>query len=433
MALVAAGFAACSSDADDSAQPDAAAATTVPTSAAPPGTARADDVDIEAAFEFARCMREHGIEDFADPQIRADGDFSLRPPADVDDEELKPADEACAHIATWRSDPDAPSQTAALADGWERIMPGGHCQCADGSPFSFWFRQADPAKVVFYLQDGGACWSAETCAPDRDLYTSNVGAGPTAERGIFDLTDERNPFADYSFVYVPYCTGDVHLGDTTTDYAPGLVVHHEGYVNATAALDHLATSAPDATDVVVIGESAGSIAAPLYAGLASDRFPGASITVLADGSGSYPDVPVINDIAAAWGGGDAIAPWPDDDGGTAGGSGFPGLTIESGHHAPGIVFARHDYAFDATQQMFIDLVGVAADDLLSLIDANERQIEDAGVDLLSYIAPGDEHTVLSDGRFYTEEVNGQRLVDWVTSLTAHQPVDDVHCTRCASG
>ena len=102
------------------------------------------------------------------------------------------------------------------------------------------------------------------------------------------MANERNPFADYSVVYVPYCTGDAHLGNTTTEYAPGLTVHHKGYVNGTAALDYVAATAPGATEVVVVGESAGSIAAPLYAGLVSDRLPDARITVLADGSGSTP-------------------------------------------------------------------------------------------------------------------------------------------------
>src|SRR4029453_18003811 len=72
------------------------------------------------------------------------------------------------------------------------------------------------------------------------------------------------------------------------------------YVNATAALDHLATAFRDARRVVVMGESAGSVAAPLYAGLVSDRLPRARITVLADGAGSYPDVRRLSSIIAAW-------------------------------------------------------------------------------------------------------------------------------------
>ena len=85
---------------------------------------------------------------------------------------------------------------------------------------------------------------------------------------------------------------------------------------------------------------------------------------------------------------------------------LPGLFIQSGRHDPEIVFARHDYAYDEQQQRWYPIAGIPATDLLSLIDANETQIEAAGVNLYSYIAPGDEHTTLSDGTFYTED--GQR-------------------------
>jgi pectinacetylesterase len=238
--------------------------------------------------------------------------------------------------------------TPAVGDQeWERVVPGGDCRCSDGSQFSFWVRDASPKKVVFYLQGGGACFSAKTCAPERDLYTTRIGAedGPAGQSGMFDLADKRNPFADYSIVYVPYCTGDVHIGKTTTKYAPGLTVHHNGYVNGTSALDHLAATFPDATDVAVIGESAGSVAAPLYAGLVSDRLPKARITALADGSGSYPDAPRFNSIVAAWDPDNALPGW-------ARRLSIPGFFIQSGRHNPRIVFARHDHADDEVQEFW---------------------------------------------------------------------------------
>jgi hypothetical protein len=308
-----------------------------------------------------------------------------------------------------------PATTTTEAAPWRTVEPGGDCECADGSAFSLWLREANPQKVVFYLQDGGACFSAETCAPEADHYKTRVDDGPAGESGIFDFADPRNPFADHSVVYVPYCTGDVHLGNTDTKYAPHLTVHHKGYVNGTAAVDLLAATFPDATEIVVIGESAGAIATPLYAGLLADRLPDATITVLADGSGSYPDDPAINEIIAGWG---------------AGQESFPGLFISTGQRDPDIVFARHDYAYDETQHSYLELVGIAGEDLLALVDGNEAQIEDAGVDLLSYVAPGDEHTVVSDGRFYTETVRGEPLVDWVTRLIQRESVADVRCTEC---
>src|SRR4029450_7308898 len=46
--------------------------------------------------------------------------------------------------------------TAAGDRGWRRVVPGGDCQCSDGSTFSFWVRQANAKKVRFYTQSARA-------------------------------------------------------------------------------------------------------------------------------------------------------------------------------------------------------------------------------------------------------------------------------------
>ena len=97
----------------------------------------------------------------------------------------------------------APGETAS---GWEKVVPGGDCHCADGGEFAFWERRADPTKVVFFLDGGGACYDATTCAflPEDPAYDWNVrGDDPSQDGGIFDLGRGDNPFRDYSFVFVP--------------------------------------------------------------------------------------------------------------------------------------------------------------------------------------------------------------------------------------
>jgi hypothetical protein len=126
----------------------------------------------------------------------------------------------------------------------------------------------------------------------------------------------------------------------------------------------------------------------------------------------------------------AVPDWPVNEGMTVEEWSLPGLFVQAGKHAPDIVFARHDYAFDQTQVFFGQLAGIPADDLVSLIDQNERQIEEGGTELFSYISPGDSHTVLSRPEFYTETLNGTSLLEWVTALVNGQPIDDVHCTVC---
>ena len=89
----------------------------------------------------------------------------------------------------------SPAQAASVtgspvtgASTWERVVPGGDCECADGSEFAFWERRADPTKVVFFLDGGGACFDAETCAfTSLDGYDWKVTDDPASEGGIFDF------------------------------------------------------------------------------------------------------------------------------------------------------------------------------------------------------------------------------------------------------
>jgi hypothetical protein len=56
------------------------------------------------------------------------------------------------------------------------------------------------------------------------------------------------------------------LGNASQKYSPMLTVEHRGYVNGTVALDYLAEDYPDATEVVLVGKTAGSVAAPVGEG-----------------------------------------------------------------------------------------------------------------------------------------------------------------------
>ena len=315
---------------------------------------------------------------------------------------------------------------------WEVIDAPANCMCSDASPFKFLIRKADPTKVLFFFQGGGACFNAETCGKDGPYNKTLAGMDPERlHEGIWDFANPANPFADYSVVYVPYCTGDVHIGNTTHDYGNSVVIHHNGYLNGSTALAYLVNRFPNAAEVVVSGESAGSIPSPLYAGLVHDVLPKAKIMVLADGSGGYSDIPGINAaIGAAWGTPNAVPAWDVNKGLTPEQWSLPGLFVQAHKHAPDIVLARHDYAFDETQVFFAGLSGIPADKLDQLMDRNEAQIEKSGAVLSTFMAPGKEHTVLSRNQFYAETVNGVKLVDWVRTLLTGKDPGDVHCKDC---
>ncbi len=322
------------------------------------------------------------------------------------------------------------------AGEWTPFGEDAGAVCADGSPAYFFERVADPEKVVLYFEGGGACWSESTCAfdgPDK-TYTSSsdFSAESFSERGgLFDFENPQNPVADHSFVYVPYCTGDLHLGNTTQTYGDDLVVAHRGAANAEIAIDHLVERFPEATELVVAGVSAGSVPTPLYAAVLADALPDARIVTLGDGSGSYPDEPVLNAfMGSLWGVMDSVPDWPETAGLTARDWSVPGLYVYAGQHAPDVTFARFDFAYDDAQAFYGELVGVAADELVTLMDRNEADIEAQGVPLASYTAPGSEHTLLWRDLVYTMEVEGVPLIDWIAELVAGETPADVHCVAC---
>jgi hypothetical protein len=315
---------------------------------------------------------------------------------------------------------------------WQAIPGGDDCRCADGSPFEIWERPADPTKVMLYFEGGGACFSAETCGPDSLTYERNLELGVAPDRGgVFDETNPENPIANHSIVYVPYCTGDVHLGDSVTEYSDTVTIDHNGFPNADKGLQTVLANYPDVEQLLVAGSSAGSIPTPAFAGLAADELPGTEIITFGDSSAAYPDVPALNvAIGGLWGVLGNVPDWPVNEGLTPEEWSFPGLYVQAGSQHPDITFARFDYAYDRIQSTFAGLAGIAADDLLGFIEQTESDIEADGVPIASYIAPGTSHTILGGDGFYDMEVEGVRLVDFLAALVAGDVPADVRCVDC---
>jgi Pectinacetylesterase len=452
--LIAGMLAACSGGSGSAARPDVGTTTTTgstaPPATRPPTTQPAGDSSSTTSATagtqpaagapdlraYSRCMRDNGIANFPDPG--PNGLFLDDLGIDRNSPQFKAAEEACKYLMP-QSDPAAPGGSgSAGGSGWEKVVPGGVCKCADGSQFAFWERRTDPTKVVLFMDGGGSCFDATTCAfsgtgGENDFYDYNISTeSPGLGGGIFDFGRADNPFADYSFIYTSECTGDSYLGDATRQYTPELTVEHKGFVNGTATLNYLAEHYPDATQVVVVGKTAGSVAAPVYAGLVADLLPDAQVTVFAGQSGAFPDDPDFNAkfFGELWGAYDTMPDWEVNEGLTARDWGPRRFLIQAGLHDPGITMARFDFAFDKNAARQLESRGVDSSTMVEVIDANEAAIEAAGVNQHSYTAPGDEHGIFEFARFYELEVNGVRLVDWVAALLAGAPMADVHCEDC---
>jgi hypothetical protein len=231
---------------------------------------------------------------------------------------------------------DAGTTDAGAADGggllpdfgWRFVgIPGS--QCALGAQAGLGYNPGASDELMIFLQGGGACWNNGTCHPslfrwgpvcnygsdsicawDDQGGTKPLAANvshpnpfPADGGGVFPselaiikgslLFNRRleNPLRNASYVYVPYCTGDLHAGDATRTYHTkgGLfdpvvpVVHHfAGATNMDAYLAYLRARHPAVRVIWLTGVSGGGYGASLNVARVRAAFPEAKVHLLAD-------------------------------------------------------------------------------------------------------------------------------------------------------
>jgi len=144
-------------------------------------------------------------------------------------------------------------------------------------------RTGQPADLLIYFAGGGACWDDGTClgsaltpapsyllevaetktyldaASDDQLPDPGVG-------GVLTRVGAHNPFSDFAKVYIPYCTGDAHVGSADAQYSyPPLsswTIRHRGFDNLRVVLQWLQNRGLSPKHkLTVAGSSAGGYAA----------------------------------------------------------------------------------------------------------------------------------------------------------------------------
>jgi hypothetical protein len=157
--------------------------------------------------------------------------------------------------------------------------------CGNGSPTGIGVNLTNRSTdVIIYMQGGGACWNQLTCYVARTA-SDFEGYGKTRfdNDGIrtsvaFNRSNVNNPFRNASFIFIPYCTGDVHAGDTVASYGG----NHKGAANVRAFLERLAPTFPGNRRIWLTGTSAGGYGVQLNYHRFAAAFPQAEVHGLAD-------------------------------------------------------------------------------------------------------------------------------------------------------
>lgn len=192
-------------------------------------------------------------------------------------------------------------------------VPIAGMTCGDGSPTGIGVNLTRRSeRLVVFLNGGGACWDAQTCfelhtaasidtpfgAAEFAALRANLEAYP-----LFGRT-AGSPFQNASFVFVPYCTGDLHAGRVATQYTTASgprTVNHVGQVNLDALWPRLRELRPAADRAWLVGASAGGYGAMLEQTRMRFAFGSVRVDVLSDSSHPIDPAPARWDaMRLAW-------------------------------------------------------------------------------------------------------------------------------------
>jgi hypothetical protein len=324
-------------------------------------------------------------------------------------------------------------RAVASAAHWIEIQPAKTI-CARGGKYAFWARQASPDKLLVYFQPGGGCFSYQTCKPGSTFFDDSVdesgppvGDNPAGQGGIFDLSNPDNPFRDYSMLYVPSCTGDVHWGNHVQTYRSGprrVTIRHKGFVNGSAALRWAYAHFRRPRSVFVTGCSAGSVGSAAFAPYVIRHYRGARLTQLGD-SLAFVFHRAL-DLQTDYRANDNFPPW------------IPALRKLGPHHFtmaryygaiarryPRVTFSEFNFRSDNVQERFYEAVGGKPGGFPPALQRSLREIRAHARNFRTFTAPGFDHCVLPLDRFYSLAVGRTTLRGWVRELAAGRRPDSV--------
>ncbi|CAK9046001.1 Palmitoleoyl-protein carboxylesterase notum1a [Durusdinium trenchii] len=159
-------------------------------------------------------------------------------------------------------------------------------KCLDSTSAGFFLREQDPSKWIIMIDGGGLCIDALDCRKRAETDHGSSSQWPaTWDPEAVPFSGGEASFANYSQVFVPYCSGDLWLG---RDRERRLVIGElqmSGHLILDAVVEHLVntTTLRTASSVVFAGSSAGGIGVFHHADWITTKLQAAGATLGADG------------------------------------------------------------------------------------------------------------------------------------------------------
>ncbi|MDF2927750.1 MAG: hypothetical protein K0R57_6664 [Paenibacillaceae bacterium] len=188
---------------------------------------------------------------------------------------------------------------------WYKLVPDGPVRSGDGSGYYGLLRKGESRNWMLFFSGGGVSPDGDSAARPIRLrnmllgrplgyYFANIPFFKLNTLGGMLAADKPgNPFRDWNIVYLPYTTGDFHIGNREAHYerqdGSSFTMHYNGRNNVQAILDKAYATMDAPAKLLIAGESAGGFGSAFWAGEIASRFPDSEIYQLADSSFLYSD------------------------------------------------------------------------------------------------------------------------------------------------
>ena len=195
-------------------------------------------------------------------------------------------------------DESAPVPARPSYGKWERVeLPG--TVCGNGSQYKFFVNYSETSNnVLVMFEAGGACWDYDSCTGSNGIRGAanpdGIGNGHMTQWGLaypfYHRGDEENPLRDWNYVFIPYCTGDVHTGNnvityTSEDGSDSVEFHHAGHPNMLKVVEWLNDEFENVPRMMAGGCSAGGAGSLLNYYFLRSRIQGVQCGYLLDDAG----------------------------------------------------------------------------------------------------------------------------------------------------
>ncbi|MEZ4301603.1 MAG: pectin acetylesterase-family hydrolase [Polyangiaceae bacterium] len=353
----------------------------------------------------------------------------------------------CTGGETNETDPEenTPKLPQGLSDGWNEFQPGGDTICSRGTEYAYWVRPGTVNKVVIDFIGGGACWNAATCGFADAIFEDSVDSVRSAVKknephGIYDHDKAENPFKDWYHVIIPYCTGDIHWGNSVQTYSEGtaqeVTIRHKGAVNSRAVLKWVYENFSAPEQVLVTGCSAGSYGAALWSADVMHQYPDSDVLQFGDSGAGIITETFFQESFPAWNAAEAFPkdiPELDPSKVDIQKMALPDLYAGISNHYSTQWMSQYNTFKDENQTFYFTAMGGSgAAEWSNQMQASIAEIEERAPGFDSFTAPGEQHCILLYDNFYTVEAGGVKLVDWLSDKAAGKTVGSPKCeeTEC---